>query len=435
MQQLTFDILISVLAYIPSNQALRISTVCKEFHSIVIDEVFSRGIVLETLHGMQHFPQFIAADLNTRVPLLRALSVKPVDTGSIHTLIRIDEQSILLPLHNITSFLAQILTQYSHLRVLTLRSSSFLLEQYPAFRDALINNGGIVELYLSDVTEDVLRVISAMRSNLRVLSLYRYDGIPTGPFLPYITAHKQLEVLKFNARQGDLAVWSLEIPFQWPALRQLDITGTVPLHTLVAAFPNVRFLHALLPSANSPVPCPQWSKLDFLHGVWAQLHDWQISCPVRWLHLLDSLQDNLCGVPDDWYLGVMTEFMTLLERTTPMILSFDIGHHVRENFWRKLAPTLQPVKLLQVTIFFEIGISSDDERKEELSDEEEKEATVDVGKDIENEHVEDEEDEDKMDEASGEYVVDEEEYKERVLSSIRSTVESWKVSSFLCINC
>lgn len=443
MQPTTIDVLLFTLKYLSSKEALRISTVCKDIHVVVIHMVLSRGIRLGYPQQLFRFPYFITADSSTRIPFLRGLYMhsRAIPHWS-QLLMTTTDQSALAPPNNFAFFLTQILIRSTCLRSLSLNASEFLLMRHPSLREALIQYRGLVELSLTDVTEDVLRVVRAMRSNIRVLSLSHpiSRGIRLPGTLQYIATHAHLEKLRFTATSGDRSVWNFSTTIQWPAVRELRVYGIVSLDLLVAAFPNVRSLHVDEIGIDHPVPSAQWSNLDFLHGQLLLLQSWQIQCPVRRLDLcLDEWVFD-CFTPIN-YTDTAAQLVSLMERTTPMILSFDVGYNAPLEFWETVAPAMHSVKLLELSVWFDVFDREkweNDERakseRNEMSEDEEDEGAMDVDEEDDDSAMDDDDDDGSGDDGNGDDGhgdYDKEGLKVEFKEFLLARAAEWIVSAFL----
>lgn len=201
-----------------------------------------------------------------------------------------------------------------------------------------------------------------MRSSLRVLSLRLLENKTQNvePFFSHITAHRQLEELRLAVSLLYEDEWLA--PFQWHALRKLEISGKAPpLGSLVAAFPNLRSLciRDIGDAVNIPSSV-QWSGLDYLRGDCAHLCQSHIQCPVRWLDLpartpasfyFNCVQNNFITDGALKSFASNANFVDLLEWTKPLILTVTVRHDVDADFWEKLVPVTRQVKLLELTIW------------------------------------------------------------------------------------
>lgn len=373
MTVLNFDILTYVLKHLSSQEALRLSTVCRAAHSFVVCQVLSRGIVLETIRQILFFPQFIWADPITRLPFFWKLTLKVhnvTHTADYLDMLAIKNPRMLMPLDCFASFLTQVLTRFPYLRALEIPLSGFFFVRYPILRHALIAYGHLVELTLHDITDNVLHMIKDMRSDLRVLSLWQSLDRPPNPgppFFSFLTTHPHLEKLAFFAKRDDAVLWELTTPFQWHSVRELQIRGQASLDTLVAACPNLRILRAdeIGPWKNSS-PSTQWIGLDHLNGDCTDLCNWKIKCPVRWLELSDPIRGNLTSLRAG-YVDHTADMADLVRWTKPMILTFTTCHNTPEYFWERLARVARRIKLLELIVYNDL---ENEEGSEEESEEE-----------------------------------------------------------------
>lgn len=375
---LNFDILTCVLPHLSLKQALQISTACKAFRDIAVRNVLSRGVLLTTIRQLYLFPRFILAHHPSRIPYLHELRVKDVpftDTG-FYPRMPTDEE-IDLAFDVFARVLFHLLARQHYLRTISLAYSSLFFQRFPPLRAAFVRYDGLVELELDGVTEDVLRVVKHLRSNLRSLSLssvrsFGNEGKDFGPFLPCIVTYQQLEKLSLTCLPNDTLPWDFEASFQWPTVRELQVSGAAPLDTLVAAFPNVRSVHIsglkmlVVDEGFELVSCPvQWSGLDHLHGSsMDELCSWGIQCPVRhleWTMPLPSDTDNA----DSDYVDAARWCLYLMIKTNPMIVSgLTSFHDTRQSFWAAIEPAFQDVKLLETSVTFVLPCASSESDKE-----------------------------------------------------------------------
>lgn len=357
MPLLNYDILTHVISQLSTYDALSISTTCKSLYTIVIRETLS-SVHLATCEEIAKFPGFIFADPSKRIPLLQSLSFEEelLTTQANRAFYSRDiAPDAHLFLENLAAFLAQILTQSQHLRVLSLPISGPLFTKSPELGDALAANKSLVELTLCASDWETLQALSNMQSSsLRVLSLEYPRPFPEGhpPFdFSWLTKHRQLEELTLISPPG-VGEWDQSKKDKWPSLRSLGISGPLPMTPFVSAFPNISSLRMewLQIDADYEESAAQWSFLDHvIQPPDADFCPWPIRCPVRWLEFWGPVHRD-----HDTKAGPSPKHATTFEavkRVEPVILTMSVYFQVNPEFWEEFARVTRDVKLLELTIY------------------------------------------------------------------------------------
>ncbi|KAL6299591.1 hypothetical protein BKA93DRAFT_805844 [Sparassis latifolia] len=312
------DVLLIILSLISQRDALRLASTCHFGYNIALPRFLSKVDIQYSMrksHKVAGFCKFMLADAPRRLPYLREF---PLADGCPyfpqpfnHS---IDPESVAL--------LVQVLRRATEVKKLTIGNEDDLLMNHPELLDALAALPHLQTIRLEYCGWPSLTLLSRSISCPHTLDIFdcNLGGSEGDDDLPIaqniVTSVRNMKVqLSHLGIDDDLEEDGLEfVPTRlltgtvWSSVRALNLSECSDMSDSARAFPN---LHNLTYSNTDPRPVDndplvKWSNLD---SVMAR-------CRVPLASRVRRLVLRYTCPPE-------AEFLTLLQRCTPTILSFN----------------------------------------------------------------------------------------------------------------
>lgn len=348
MPQINLDILDIIISYLQTPELVQLSTVCKLYRTLARKKMLS-VVVLDSDTKLSKFCAFVLADVSTRAPCIRSLSIPAYAFDwNVDEHIGIESLQVAdISTGNLTSLTA-VLMWCRGLTCLHMAYVANLIEAYPPFGHSIasLTSLKVLDIFEAKKSPLISQLLCDMQSRLRTFRMYynmdnrsRQDFPLRDPAAYPSTASIENLDLYWAVFPPSDARYS-----PWPSVRRfVSAYCRVVLDHMPAVLPNLQVCRLRDGTVEHRQRFPLWKSLGSLDTN-CSLHQlrWN-GCPTHRLFLDDCFQNG--SVPR------VREVNSLLRECQPLLLVLDnVQAQQSLEFWRMLRTVVPDLRGLDCAI-------------------------------------------------------------------------------------
>lgn len=342
------DVLSVIVTFLSPRDALQLSCTTRSVHHVAMRQVLSSVIIRNSRDVLTICP-YLLADVHSRLHHVQKLEIE--EEVFVLNSSRRSNATSSCDIHCVCALLADVLEGCRNLRSLYLPRAEILLHFRPDVAESFASlRLDILSIHLTASNDRALAVFQNSTSKSK--RLYLSSSIEMAEpeaFLSGISGNENLQALtlvQLTCSRTRLALPQTQTLTSLETVHELHFIRCSELHipTLVHIFPNVR---KLVVTGNSQYQLQSdlrtcWTALNHLEGNLQALTAWPIAGHVHHLKV-DPEQPFFPGLPYE-------SSISLIQRVSPVRLSFTIGTRVGLSFWTNVVDSVPRLRILEVDL-------------------------------------------------------------------------------------